>query len=376
MTCSQCNREGPDGRFCTWCGARQAPGAAGLRPRFAASPKESVASPAVLTTLFPHLAEREVNEFRWAFVVGTLVLVGLYAAGLITAALIVAAILVPILYTMYLYEARVYRDAPIPITLGTIGGGFLVGIVATLVLDAVIGARAASAEPEGASFDVGRLALATVVIPVLKEIVKPMPALLLRNRGFAQSIDGLVFGIAAGLGFAAAETIVHFSAVITGLPAQSEPGMWIVPLLTVGILMPLLHGSATGLITAALWRPRAGQMPGPAVLAVVAAIGAHIAFALGGQLIQFAQLSPVVSIVWQVVVVGTLLVAVRVTLDRLLREEATDMGLTVTACSNCGSEVTAAGFCPACGVAIAATPRTGARSPEAAASRAEGGRAR
>lgn len=356
MTCQQCGREGPVGRFCTWCGFRETQDGRARGPAFAAAPNERIVAPSVLTTLFPHLVDREVNEFRWAFAAGVLLLFGLYAAGLITAALVVAAILVPVLYTMYLYEARVYRDAPVPITLATLGGGFVVGVVATLVLDAVVGAATRRGAEPG-SLDLTGVILVGIVLPIAKEVVKPVPALLLRNReGFGQSIDGLVFGIAAGLGFAAAETLLHFSAVITGLPAQSERGSWFIPLATVGILMPLLHGSATGLITAALWRraraPRLGSF------AVAAAIAGHVAFVLGARLIELAQLPPVAVIAWQALVVGALLVVVRSTLDRLLREEAAEMGLTDTTCGNCAARITAAGFCTACGVALAATPRT------------------
>ena len=374
MTCTHCGREGPEGRFCTWCGTRQTAGAASSRQRFAAAPNESLVSPSLLTTMFPHLAEGGVNEFRIALGVGLVALLGLYVAGLITAALIVAAILIPVLYVMYLYEARVYRDAPVPVTLATIGGGFLVGIVATLVFDGLIGNRPAVAGPRpGAAVNFGVVILASVLVPIVMEVVKPLPALLMRNRpAFGQSIDGLVFGIAAGLGFAAAETIIHFSAVITGLPTQTTPGLWFLPLLTVGVLMPLLHGSTTGLITAALWRG-GGRGRRLAVPAVLTAIGGHVAFALGGQLIDLAGLSPIVQVIWQAIVVAALLIAIRLLLDQLLREEATETGLTPQTCANCGSEITAAGFCPVCGVALSATPHGALLPSDATASRPAAG---
>lgn len=361
MTCTNCGREAPEGHFCTWCGTRQAAGSAqSPRRRFAAAPNESLVSPSMLTTLFPHLGERGVNEFRWAFAVGVLVLLGLYVAGLITAAFIVAAMIVPILYVLYLYEARVYRDAPIPVMLGTIGGGFLLGVVATIVLDRLAGGRSGASETgPGSGIDIGVLLLASVAVPVVQELIKPLPALFLRNRpAFAFSIDGLVFGIAAGLGYAAAETIIHFSAVITGLPVRSEPGLWIFPLITVAILMPLLHGSATGLVTVGIWRLRGGRVPPLAVPAVLLAIGGHVAFSVGGKLIQAAGLSPVVGLIWETIVVVSLLIGIRLLLDRLLREEATELGLAESTCTNCGSEIRASGFCPVCGVALAATPHS------------------
>ncbi|HUQ44599.1 MAG TPA: PrsW family intramembrane metalloprotease [Candidatus Limnocylindria bacterium] len=368
MTCTNCGREGPEGRFCTWCGTRQGTDATLARRRFAAAPNESLVSPSLLTTFFPHLGERGVNEFRWALGAGLLVLLGLYVLGLITAAFIVAAILVPLVYLLYLYEARVYRDAPVPVTLGTMGGGFVVGIVATIVLDAMLGSRATGAGRVSSGVDFGVLILAAVAVPIIKEVVKPLPALLLRNRPmFGQSVDGLVFGIAAGLGFAAAETIIHFAAVITGLPAQTEPGLWFLPLATVAVLMPILHGTATGLITAALWRGKASarRLAGPPI---AMAIGGHIAFAVGSQVVDSTGSSPVIAIIWQAIVVGAMLIAVRLLLDQLLRDEATAFSLSLTSCSNCGSEITAAGFCTVCGVALAATPHGGGPGPEVASS--------
>ena len=371
MTCSNCGREGPEGRFCTWCGAPQAGGAA-LRRRFAAAPNEPVVSPSLLTTFFPHLSERGVNEFRWALGAGVLMLLALYVAGLITAALVVSALLVPVLYVLYLYEARVYRDAPVPVMLATIGGGFVLGIVATVLLDRLAGDQSDVGRP-GASTDYGALLLATAVLPLLKEVIKPIPALMLRGRPeFGQSVDGLVFGIAAGLGYAAAETVIHFSAVITGLPVRSDTGAWLASLATVGILLPLLHGSSTGLITAAIWR-RGGGLSRLAVPAIVAAIAGQVAFAFGGRLVELAGLSPLVKIAWQAIVVGALLIAVRLLLDRLLRDEATAMGLVESVCANCGSETAAAGFCTSCGVAVAATPHAAGSGSAARPRRAAGG---
>ncbi len=121
MRCAQCDRDVPDGTFCTVCGARQGPGGTtGDRrrlDRFAANPSEPVVSPGIFSTLFPHLGHDAVNEFKWVFLGGIGVLVILSLLGLITAAIILSAFLVPVLYLMYLYEVRIYRDAPDP------GGG-------------------------------------------------------------------------------------------------------------------------------------------------------------------------------------------------------------------------------------------------------------
>jgi RsiW-degrading membrane proteinase PrsW (M82 family) len=298
-----------------------------------------------------------MREYRWAFGIGVAVLLGLYVLGLITAAFLVAAVLVPTIYVMYLYEARVYRDAPIPVMLATIGGGMVVGVLATLMIDAIVGSRPAWVDGlAGPAIDVSALLLAAAVIPIVVELVKPLPALVLRSRPqFAPSIDGVVFGVAAGLGFAAAETLVHYSSVITRLPVRSEPGLWVLPLLSVGILVPLLHGTTTGLVTGSIWR-LGRRAPGRlATASIVAALAGHVAFALGTQLIAALGLHAVVVLVWQAIVVIGLVVAMRLLLNDSLREEAQEMGLREITCSNCGASTLAAGFCPSCGVAVAAT---------------------
>ena len=53
------------------------------------------------------------------------------------------------------------------------------------------------------------LVLIGVIVPLIQEAVKPLPALALRHRPhFGETMDGLVFGIAAGLGFGWSSTLV------------------------------------------------------------------------------------------------------------------------------------------------------------------------
>jgi hypothetical protein len=368
MTCERCGRESPDARFCTWCGARQTGAAAGAgghrNDHYAAHPDEAVVQPSVFTTLFPHLGRNGVNEFRWAFVVGIAVLLVLYATGLVTAAIIVAAILVPLLYVMYLYEARVYRDAPIPVVGLTIGGGFILGIIVTLLTGALSRASdLTTVTPFGTTLDIAGLLLAAVLIPIVQEIVKPIPALILRRRpDFPETIDGLVFGVAAGLGFAAAVTIIQFSRVITSLPIQTDPGGWIYPLVTIAVLMPLMQGSASGVITGALWQYGRQPLTPFGIRGIAAAFIGHIAFVLGTLLLAAGGFDQFLSLAWQALVVGGLLIYVRLFLHDALLKESADLGLAGTTCGNCGSSVTAAGFCPVCGMALSASSRD-ARQP-------------
>lgn len=314
--------------------------------------------PSVFTTLFPHLGHHKIHEFRWAFAVGVAGILLLYLAHLITAAILVAIFLVPVLYLIYLYEAQVYRDEPALVLGFTIGGGIAVGLVVsvveTLLYNPFLGVGSSM---RGAGIGIGALLFLGLILPVVQEALKPLPALFLPNRAdFPETVDGLVFGIASGLGFSLAESLIGFSSVLTGLPVLTERGTWIFNLATLAVFQPLLQASATGMIVATVWRYRRGRLAGRELGGVAMAVVAHIAFAGGTQVLSDVAISPLFILVWQAVIVGALLVYVRYLLHYALMEEAAHMGFAETVCPNCHMHIVAAGFCPNCGVALTAAP--------------------
>ena len=314
--------------------------------------------PAVFTTLFPHLGHQKIHEFRWAFIVGLAGILILYIAGLITAAILVATFLVPVLYLIYVYEAQVYRDEPATVLGFTIGGGVVLGLVVTVIERALYNPYANVGNPlRGAGLSIAALLFVGLLVPVVQEVVKPLPALLLPNRAdFPETVDGLVFGIAAGLGFSVAASLVAFSGALTGLPARLDPGNWIFDLTTLAVLQPLLQGSATGIIVAAIWRYRRGRLGQRELGGLGVAVLAHVAFALGTQVLKDALVSPLFVLVWQALLVGALLVYVRYLMHHALLEEAAHMGYAETVCPNCHMHIVASGFCPNCGMALTAAP--------------------
>jgi len=335
--------------------------------RYAAHPGEHVATPNVFTTIFPHLASHRVHEFRYAFLGGIVVLALLYGFGLIVAGILVSAVLVPILYLIYLYEAQVYRDEPALVLGTTFGLGAILGVVVTLVTSHVFN-PVQRATGEYAS--TGGLLIATVVIPVIQLLFLGLPALLLRRRPtFEETADGLVLGVAAGLGFSAAETIVRFSDTITNTDVRVPSAGWIYPLLSIAIFIPLLHGTGAGIIAASLWpRSRQRRSRGLARLGVIAALVITVAFFVVGSLIRTANgglggdvqnggSDPLLWLGWQAVAVGLLIVYLRFLLHYALLDEAKDLGFSAQICANCHKHMMAGGFCPACGMALSAGPR-------------------
>src|SRR5438067_3212263 len=376
MRCDHCANDVPDGVFCTRCGAHQGTTVEVANPRlrehrYAAHPGEHVAHPSIFTTIFPHLGQHKLHEFRWAFWAGLGGVVVLTLAGLVSAAILVAIFLVPVLYLVYLYETQVYRDEPAIVLGFTIGGGAVIGIVLTVLERIVYNPYPAIGNPlHNAGIGVGALLFLGLLVPVVQEVLKPLPALFLPNRAdFPETVDGLVFGIAAGLGFSVAESLVAFSSALTSLPPHLTPGNWIYDLTTLAVFQPLLQGSATGMIVAAVWRYRRGRLASREIGGVAIAVIAHIAFALGTQILKDAQVSPLVVLVWQAVVVGAVLIYVRYLLHHALLEEAAHMGFAETVCPNCHMHIVASGFCPNCGGALTAAPASlkRARKPRAEA---------
>jgi RsiW-degrading membrane proteinase PrsW (M82 family) len=361
MRCAQCDRDVPDGTFCTVCGARQGTaGGVDERPPADAAPANlnvDVPRPGILATLFPHLGHNEVNEFQWVFIGGAIALVILALVGMITAAIILSAFLVPVLYMMYLYEVRIYRDAPIPVMGLTVGGGLILGAVVTLIANQlIVSISDFQVTPFGTLVDVSGLLAGAVLLPLIAEIVKPIPAFLLRSRpGVPETADGLVLGVAAGLGFSAAATIVRFAQVLTSSSLNTAIGGWVYPLISIAVFAPLMAGSTTGLITAALWRRglkgRFGRLElGGVVVALVMAV----AFVLVDRLLVGYGLPRPISVVWQIVCVAVVVTYLRIVLHAALQEEAGRVGFVYATCPSCGTDIIAAGFCPSCGVRLAA----------------------
>ncbi len=328
MRCDHCAQDAPDGVFCTRCGAHQstsleAGDAKSREHRYAAHPGEHVAQPSIFTTLFPHLGQHKI-----------------------------------VLYLIYLYEAQVYRDEPALVLGFTIGGGVAIGIVVTLFERLIYNPLQYNPNPlSGATVSIGAVLILGLIVPVIQEALKPLPAIFLPNRAdFPETVDGLVFGVAAGLGFSLAESLVGFSNALTTLPPHVSPGNWIYDLATLAVFQPLLQGSTTGIIVATIWRFRRGRLARREMGGVALAVIAHVAFSTGTVVLRDTSTNPLFILLWQAVVVGSLLIYIRYLLHYSLLEEAAHMGFAETVCPNCHMHIVASGFCPNCGMALSAAP--------------------
>jgi hypothetical protein len=361
MDCWNCGKETPDDGFCIWCGAPLGPSPHQHRShhRFAAHPGEHVSQPSVITTLFPHLPGHRVHEFRWTLLGGAVAIAALVIAGLIVPAIITAAVLIPVLYLVYLYEAQVYRTDPVAVIGLTIVAGAAIGWAATAVASHLI----SSPPPLNLPERTGVLIAATIVFPVVQELVKPLPVFALRwLKSFPETIDGLAFGVAAGLGFAAAQTVFNFSRIIAYEPIRAHSSSWLFPVIGIAVLTPLLQASCTGAFVASLWRPERVKTSWLYRAGVPVAVVGHVAFSWISLLLVDHGVNQAGVLIWQAVVVAALLVYIRFLVHRALLDEAADFGLHEVVCPHCRRHVNAAAFCPHCGAATSAGPRTGSSS--------------
>jgi RsiW-degrading membrane proteinase PrsW (M82 family) len=304
-----------------------------------------VATPAVLSTLLPHLEHGRVHVFRWALLAGVGTVVVLAVTGLVIPAIYLAALLVPILYLWYLRSVDVFADAPVLVVAATVVAGGVVGVALTAAADSL-----------GKGLGAGGVVLLTTATAVVAELLKPVaPVLLLRSR-FPNTLDGLVFGVAAGAGYALAQTVINLSGSLGGVSLRVDPSNWVFTLVSAAVLIPLLHGSCSGLVAASLWRPRGGRDAALRAAGLPLAIIADVGFAAGSEVLDDAGLSPLYVLLWQAATVIAVLVAIRVLLHAAVLDEGAALGLREQRCQHCGAVSEAAGFCPRCGAHLAGRP--------------------
>jgi len=83
-----------------------------------------------------------------------------------------------------------------------------------------------------------------VVAPLIEEALKPLPVWRLGRKALAEVDDGVVYGVASGLGFAATENLIlEFQALLGGGMAE-----WLRLSAIRSVSSTLIHPAATGLV--------------------------------------------------------------------------------------------------------------------------------
>jgi RsiW-degrading membrane proteinase PrsW (M82 family)/DNA-directed RNA polymerase subunit RPC12/RpoP len=384
MRCWHCGREIPaDAAYCPFCGAHQLhpaqTPAARRRPRtFAANPNEHVLHPSVISTLTPHLGPARMFQARWLLAALAIVVFLIGLGRLVPLAIVLSALLLPVLYLAYFYEAQIYEDEPLPVLAATFLAGAVLGVLLSFAnyrLLLSLQRLALGAHPTA-----GYILLTGVVFPIVAQalmLVGPLILYRVRPR-FDEMLDGFAFGAAAGLGFAATQSLTYSWQLLISRFQQRGPAVsWALPTIRIALLVPLLDAASTGLICAALWLRRDHRAHPAAASGEIRALGPLASLPVAVVVALLGQILPsllsdligglVVTLVWYALAVVALLLAVRVVLHAGLIEKARPLGhggeLT---CPQCGHRIGDVAFCPYCGLALRATTkreRRAARQP-------------
>jgi RsiW-degrading membrane proteinase PrsW (M82 family) len=317
----------------------------------------------VVSTLFPHLPHRRMLLFQIAVGITTLLLIVLGLLRWTGPSIAVVSFAIPLIYLLYLYEVEVYEEEPVQVIGLTVLLGIALGIpwawwtgpiiTHTLLQNSTLGAVS------------GPVLLGGIVLPVAAQLLMLVGALVLYRVGrFNEALDGFTFGAACALGFTLSSTLVNLLPNLkTGLVSNAPIEENILDLLQRGLFLPLINASITGLIAGALWLHR-GLIRrlrfhrSFVALSTILAIAVVVRIILG--VVSVFAIDPLYTALTYACITAALLIWVRIALHQMLLTEAVEVTIGPDAvCSHCHFVVPRMAFCPHCGIATCATPKTG-----------------
>ncbi|MHC4184167.1 MAG: PrsW family intramembrane metalloprotease, partial [Planctomycetota bacterium] len=200
---------------------------------------------------------------------------------------------VPVAFVTYFYEHVRHRDISLPV----LTSSFIVGGVLGLIAAGILEYRTLQGLGILGLFGVG----------LIEESVKLIfPVIMYLGWRYRHEADGLLFGIAAGMGFAALETMGY--GLVSFIQSRGDISILQQVLLIRGFLSPAGHAAWTGFVCAVLWREREKKghivvnfaVVGAFILAIVLHSFWNIVNGLGGQTV----------ILFSVQIVGGIAIAV------------------------------------------------------------------
>ncbi len=374
MNCPRCDTELASGAaFCHACGthpARTDARGGGRAHSFAAHPDQRVVSFDVVSSLMPLASGKAPHTYRIALLIGVAITTVFAVVGWLPSAFVAAALVVPVVYLVYLYDVNEWEDEPIPVVLGSVllAAALAVGFTllwSEVVLDEPIGSRSDA-------WPIDTLLVGCLAVPVVAELLRQVgPVLLSRMPAFDDLIDSVTFGIASGAAWATAETLVLNRAMISGPSSvDGDTTMWWMLLVTVGIVKPIVYGSASAIAIAGfsgigegydgVTRRYAIALAEAVTYGVVFQLGLYLGDRMGG--LNGALLSLTVAIAVALVVIVRVRLVLHHGLLEASLEAARTQQLTKHAasgdawCGHCEMPLLpGAAFCSACGMALRAT---------------------
>jgi len=367
MRCQSCGRETQEGDYCTYCGAHQIQHAANHARRaqkrqhiFAINPAEHVYHPSIVSTFFPHLSRQRTHQVRWLLFFSVLVILVISIGRFVPLAILLSALLMPVFYLLYFFDAQLYGAEPLRV----LGATFLLGAVLGAGMSVALYRFLLTQHRTGLAPTTSYVLLTGVALPLLAQALMLLGPLVLyfTRPHFDEVLDGLAFGAASGLGFAATQSITYAWLLMVG-PFQQQGSIsnWVLPTMRIALLLPLVNAATTGLISAALWLRRDPQ-PLTRRLGVLAAWPVALLLGALGQVIPplLSALVPgvVLQLIWYALTLLGLMLLLRHLLHSglILKARALGHGQKLR-CPQCHHEISDLPFCPFCGLALLSISR-------------------
>lgn len=179
--------------------------------------------------------------------------------NLIPTVLLLGAFVVPVAFVAFFYgqeraaDKLLHVEAPLSIAAACFLVGGVIGMMTAGFLEYTI---------------LSKLTISSLfIVALIEESVKLIfPIAIFIRARYRSEADGLLFGVASGMGFAALETMGY--GLVALIQSQGNVGILQETLLIRGLLSPVGHAAWTGLICATLWRQRqrTGKLFNPSVI--------------------------------------------------------------------------------------------------------------
>jgi CRP-like cAMP-binding protein/RsiW-degrading membrane proteinase PrsW (M82 family) len=317
--------------------------------RFGGAPSQSVMLPDPVSTFIPFAGDAPRRNL-WALMAGgalTFALLAVLAAVteqplFVYGALLCGALVAPTLFLTYLARAKLLAERPS-------------GLIATCLFAAGAGLPLAIFIEHLLGATPGQLTSA-LAVSIIEELAKIIGVIwLLNRRPLRFRMDGIIFGAAAGMGFAAIENALYAGARLDAVDEM------VAVLFLRSVLAPFGHGAWTALVCAAIWREKGAHAARPS-WQVVAAFSVAV---LLHTMWDWRPLPNVLNLFWVFGMATAGVVILRAVLHDALREEtrsvsALNPGATGALgprlrvlCGACGQQApSGVRYCPRCGAAL------------------------
>jgi RsiW-degrading membrane proteinase PrsW (M82 family) len=233
---------------------------------------------------------------------------------------LIGSFLVPVTYVAFFYERRHLSQLDMPITASVFFYGGLLGVLASAVLEPFL---IRPSDP-----------FSVLIVGVIEEGAKILGVMLIaRRRRPISEVDGLIMGAAAGMGFAALESMGYTFTEFLVSQGSLSATVW--TMLIRGILSPFGHGTWTAILASVLFQERSGtryRITRPVILAFLGVVLLHALWDALPPIIDLFFSSNLAVFIGQVIVgiIGFIILWLRWRRARHLQTENSDLDITTT----------------------------------------------